>query len=114
MAVNEYMHRKKEGGTHDGGEEADVGLGEAVADEVVFSCEYFLEPVERLEERNDGSLIRRLRTCKAGFIYTAYNGHSTSAVSSKKGDYARRTVHGGKHPRIHLINFLPQLLRVEI
>lgn len=60
------------GRTYDGGEEANVGLGEAIADEVVFAGEHFLEPVERLEERVDGSFIRGLRAREPRLVHAVY------------------------------------------
>ena len=53
----------------DGDEEADVGLGELVADEVIFAFEDGLEAVERGEEREDGGFVGFLRRGEAGLVH---------------------------------------------
>ena len=54
----------------DGDEEADVGIGELVPDEVVFAFEDGLEAVERGEEREDGGFVGFLCGGEAGFVHT--------------------------------------------
>ena len=53
----------------DGDEQPDVRLGEPAADKVVLVLQYLLEPVERLEERNDRRLVRLLRRRKASLVH---------------------------------------------
>ena len=61
------VHRVKE---DDGDEEADIDLCQGVADDVVPAGEDLLEAIEGLEERDHGCIVRFLRLCEAGFIYS--------------------------------------------
>ena len=63
------VHRVK---ADDGDEEADIRLGEPVADQVVLAREHLLEPVERLEERDDRRLVRLLRRREARLVHPVY------------------------------------------
>ena len=60
------IHRVK---ANDGDEQPDVRFRELAADEIVLAVQNLLEPVERLEERDDGCLVRLLRRREAGLVH---------------------------------------------
>ena len=51
--------------TYNGNEEADVGLGQTIADQVLLAIEHLLETVEGFEQGDDGSLVGLLGRRKA-------------------------------------------------
>src|SRR5690606_2606796 len=55
-------------------EEPPVGLGDRVARQPAAPCEPLLEPVERLEQRHDGLLVRLLRGGEAGAVHAVVHG----------------------------------------
>ena len=66
--------------TYNCNKESHVCLGEAVADQIVFAVEHLLEAVERLEERGNSCLVRRLRRREARLVHTICSGCSAYAM----------------------------------
>jgi len=54
--------------SNDGGVEPDVRLGELSSYQEVLSIEDLLEPVEGVEERNNGLLVRSLSGCESALV----------------------------------------------
>lgn len=97
-----------DGGTEstcDGDEKADVGLGEAVADEVVLTLEDPLKPVERRKERGDSGLVCVLRRRHPGLVHPICHPHARSNTHTCT---TRRTltVDGIVHPLAQLVDLL--------